>query len=183
MKSSKLFVKYGNMFLINDIRDGSQLFFCFKVFNDSCNETHTLRLFFTLSKDSLHVGPDSWPADVVPRGRTPVFSLFFPSSSIFSRPYREAGRFSLQINHVPISDKTMCVANSCEISYHRDAKWVFSFEGLRCTRLIYILRYCPKFGPAPLPLCDTIGWEKSQLYSWEMFRNVRNDDPRSTTDV
>lgn len=112
-----------------------------------------------------------------------LLSLFLPSSSIFSRPYREAGRFSLQINHVPISDKTMCVANSCEISYHRDAKWVFSFEGPRCTRLIYILRYCPKFGPAPLPLCDAIGWEKSQLYSWEMFRNVRNDDPRSTTDV
>lgn len=29
MKSLRLFIKYGNMFLINDIRDGSQLFFLF----------------------------------------------------------------------------------------------------------------------------------------------------------
>lgn len=119
-------------------------------------------------------GPDSWSADG-PR-------LPFSFSPFYFSPYtttlrRSASFFRSRINHVLGSGNGTTVANSGEISCHRDAKRpLLSSKG---SSLIYI-PLCLEFGPRRN--ANRYGKRKIDLSSWEMFRNdarynVWNEDP------
>ena len=85
-----------------------------------------MRLFLlwptVLATWGLIRGPQMWSPGVVP-----PLSLSSVAAAPFLSVYHgfnkeEACRFSLQINHVPASDRTMCVAKSREIPPRREIK-------------------------------------------------------------